>query len=463
MIGDSPLFDHSMLDPIAPLLPAPTDLLPVEPMTRMSVLNGSLGVFLVAFLVTLLVTPILRRLAIAHGVVDRPDFRRKEHRLPVAYMGGVAVFLGLLAAIAFSMVARSPLLEDFPSEVRQSPVPLSILLGMMLITFVGLLDDLIGISPRIKIAGQLLAAAALAMDDVGVKVAAGVLTPLGRLIGNEHLLFRFDLPVTLPIFGSDIQIDLIYWAGTAVIAAFILGACNASNLLDGLDGLLTGVTAIAVAAMLVVALGLAVASDGPLDASRVVLCLAVLGACFGFLPHNFRPATIFLGDCGSMLLGYMAVVIILTLGDTGRTPLVVAGLLAYAVPIIDTTLAIVRRRMAGRSLSEPDHEHIHHLLARSLGVTRAVLVLYAIGVVFGVLGVAVTLGRARIVYAIALVLAAFIGVTAVKIARVKVFEAEARAIAEGRPITPSRRRRSSAKQPRPATQPEPTPAQPSGT
>jgi len=450
----TPFFQPGDLGSLPALTP-PAEALPVEAMTRMSVFHGYLGVLIVAFLVTLLVTPILRRLALAYGVIDRPDFTRKEHRLPVAYLGGVAVFLGVLAAIAFALLAPSPLIDAHPSAVSQRPVPVSILLGMLLITFVGLLDDLVGVSPRLKIAGQLLAAAALAMEDVGVKVAAGVLTPLASAVGIDSLNVAFNLPVTLPIVGSEIHIDVIYWTGTAIIALFILGACNASNLLDGLDGLLTGVTGIAVAAMLVIALGLAVTSNGPLDGARVIVALAALGACLGFLPHNFKPATIFLGDCGSMLLGYLAVVIILTLGDTGRTPLVVAGLIAYAVPIIDTTLAIVRRRMAGRSMSEPDHEHIHHLLKRSVGVVPAVLILYGLGVIFGAIGISVTLGRARIAYTFALIFASFIIVTAVKIARVKVFEEQARAIAEGRPF--SRRRRVPRPEPEPAPHPDPAP------
>lgn len=432
MNGQSPIFDSDILNGVTPPKPV-TSQLSAEAMTRLSVFHGYIGVFIVAFLVTLLITPILRRLAIANGVIDHPDDPRKAHKLPVAYLGGVAIYLGLLAAFAFSYFAPQGLLDLHPSEIRQHAAPFSVLLGMTLIMFVGLLDDMVGISPRIKISGQLLAAAALAMDDFGVKVAAGVLTPLAHLLHlNEHLLFTINLPFTVPLFGTHLQIDVIYWVGTAIIAVFILGACNASNLMDGLDGLLTGVTTISISALLLIALGLAVASDGPLDGARVMLCLAVLGACLGFLPHNFRPATIFLGDSGSMLLGFMTVVVILSLGDTGKTPLVVAGLLIYALPIIDTTLAIVRRKMAGKPMSEPDDQHIHHLLKRSLGETRAVFVLYGIAAVFGALGVYVSIGRARVSYAIAMVLAAFIGVTAVKIARFKIFEQQAKAIADAR-------------------------------
>ena len=142
--------------------------------------------------------------------------------------------------------------------------------------------------------------------------------------------------------SSSVPIDVVYWTGTAVIAVFVLGACNAANLIDGLDGLLTGTTAIANAGLLFLALGLAIVDDGPRDAQRIILCLAVLGACLGFLPHNFNPATIFLGDCGSLLLGFSTIVIILMMGDTGKTQFVIAGLIIYALPMIDTVLAIVR-------------------------------------------------------------------------------------------------------------------------
>lgn len=462
--GPSPILDQlGELDAFAPPGSINGDLA-IEEMTRLSIFHGYVGVFVVAFLVTLLVTPILRRLAIANGVIDHPDFERKEHRLPVAYLGGVGVYLGLLIAFAYSYFAPAGLIDHHPSEVRQFAVPFSVLLGMTMIMLVGLLDDMIGISPRIKISGQLLAAAALAMEDVGVKVAAGLLTPLARVFDlKEGLLYTIDLPISLPLFGSQFQLDIVYWVGTAIIAIFILGACNASNLLDGLDGLLTGVTSIAVAAMLIIALGLALVSDGPLDGARVVMCMAILGACMGFLPHNFKPATIFLGDCGSMLLGFMTVVVILSLGDTGKTPLVVAGLLIYAVPVIDTTLAIVRRRMAGKPLSEPDDQHIHHLLKRSFGVTKAVFILYGIGAVFGALGILVSLGRARVAYILAMVIAAFIGVTAVKIARLKIFQEQAKAIAE------ARLRASQTSAVRPSTRAtrltveESTPVQPSNT
>ncbi|MGQ0628339.1 MAG: MraY family glycosyltransferase, partial [Phycisphaerales bacterium] len=300
-------------------------------------------------------------------------------------------------------------------------VPLSILGGMMIIMLVGLLDDVLNISPWQKVGGQLLAAAFLAMEDVGVKVAYQLLYPIGHWLGNDTLVWHITLPAGMGL----IPIDLVYWTGTAIIAVFIMGACNASNLIDGLDGLLSGVTAICVGGLLVVALGLAASDVGPLDSSRVVLCLAVIGGCLGFLPHNFNPAVIFLGDCGSLLLGYCTIVIILTLGDRGQTNLVIAGLVIYSLPILDTALAIIRRKLSGKRISDGDDQHLHHMLKRALGVKGAVLMLYLFGTGFACLGIALTMGRARVTYAVTIFVALFIAVTAIKIARRKAFEEQA--------------------------------------
>ncbi|QQS08373.1 MAG: undecaprenyl/decaprenyl-phosphate alpha-N-acetylglucosaminyl 1-phosphate transferase [Phycisphaerales bacterium] len=401
--------------------------------TRLSIFHGYIGVFFIAFLGTLLVTPIMRRLAVSHGIIDRPNEARKVHKQPIAYLGGVAVYAGLMLGILFSYIGpRIPGLltthatthTDFAGDV--APVPLSVLLGLTIIMIIGLIDDVTGISPRVKVGGQLVAAAALAVENFGVKLATGFLQPIGMLIGNEHLVWNIPLPFSIPGLNLDhITLDVIYWTGTAIIAFAVIGLCNAANLIDGLDGLLTGTTAISSVGFLVLALGLALADDGPRDSQRIVLCLALFGACLGFLPHNFNPANIFLGDAGSMLLGFTSCVIILSFGDTGKTFIVVAGLLVFALPVIDTSLAIVRRVMARKSISEADDQHLHHMLKRSLGVKGAVFVLYGIAASFATLGVLISMVRARSIYAIALVIAAFIGVIAIKIARKKLIEEQA--------------------------------------
>jgi UDP-GlcNAc:undecaprenyl-phosphate GlcNAc-1-phosphate transferase len=318
----------------------------------------------------------------------------------VAYLGGLAIFAGLIAAIGVSYVASGNVPASF------LPVPMAVVIGMVAITFTGLADDVWGWNPRLKIAGQLVAAAALAIENVGVNVAAGVLDPL---FGRENLVFHIPSPV------GEVSIDLVYWTGTAIIAIFVLGGCNSANLIDGLDGLLSGVTTIVAAGLLAIAL-LMIPAEAPsvlgpegggLAGARIVLCLALLGAALGFLPHNFKPASIFLGDCGSLLLGYLCVVIILMLGESGETHLVLAGLIVFAVPIIDTTLAIVRRKLAGTPMSAADDQHLHHQLKRALGgVRRAVATLYGLSFMFAVLGVTLaalvikTELRVRAIYAI---------------------------------------------------------------
>lgn len=390
-------------------------------------LQGYIGVFAIAFLVTLLATPIIRRMAIAHGIVDHPDEARKQHKMPIAYLGGIAVYAGIMAGIIYSYFAESvPGLikyhdiapENMTDGVFIPQVPPWIALGMTIIVIVGLIDDISGISARVKLGGQLMAAAALAIGDVGVNVAEGVLSPtLGRLLDNPHLSYTIPLPMEVPGFGTTMEFDFIYWAGTMVIAVFVLGATNASNFIDGLDGLLTGVTSIAMIGFLFIAGAMALTDTGSFDAPRIIIGLAILGACMGFLPHNFNPAVIFLGDTGSLLLGYCSALMILSLGDTGQTSLVFAGLIIYSIPIIDTMLAIIRRKLAGKKMSDPDADHLHHMLKRSLGVKGAVFALYGIGLVFCILGVLISRFQARFIYVLVVMVASYIGVYAIKIAR----------------------------------------------
>lgn len=387
--------------------------------TAIDLLNSYVPVFVGAFLLTLLLTPVVRRAAIAGNVIDHPDEGRKQHAFPVAYLGGLAVFFGLIGGVGISYMLIDPEVSQFRA------VPLAIIIGMFAIAITGLADDVWGWDPRLKIAGQLVAAAALAIEEVGVRVAAGVLNPI---FGEEFLFFDIPTPV------GPIPVDIVYWVGTALIAIFVLGGCNATNLIDGLDGLLSGVVAIVAIGLLLISLlmfsapgftpAMELSPEQSLAGARVVLCVALLGAVLGFLPHNFNPASIFLGDCGSLLLGYMCVVIILMFGEMGQTHLVFAGLIVFALPIIDTMLAIIRRWLAGVPLSSGDDQHLHHQLKRATGsVKRAVLSMYGITAVFAVVGVMLaalvmyTELRVRVVYVIALVLFGCIAVLAVKAAR----------------------------------------------
>jgi UDP-GlcNAc:undecaprenyl-phosphate GlcNAc-1-phosphate transferase len=403
-----------------PILDPSIQALPTEEMTFLGssvtftileFMNGYAGVFLMAFLTTLIATPFVRRLAVSMDIIDRPNEARKEHKFPIAYLGGFAVFMGVMAAIGYSYI-----MVDGPAGLL-APVPFSILLGIVAITFTGLADDVWGWDPRLKIAGQLVAAAALAVEDIGTRVAEGALAPFLGEAGTTL--------VSIGPVGIDAG-DIFYWTGTALIAMFVLGGCNAMNLIDGLDGLCSGTAAIMAASLLALSLVLVtrVVPDEPsqaLGGVRIVLCLALLGAVLGFLPWNFNPAVIFLGDCGSLLIGYLLVVVILMLGEQGETHLVLAGLMIFALPIMDTSLAILRRKLAGVSMSQADANHIHHIAKRSLGgVKKAVLALYGVSALFGVFGI--ILGvlaidqviRLRVVYAAAIVAFGGIGAVALK-------------------------------------------------
>lgn len=414
--------------PLAPLQGVP----PIEPMPTsgawtqgdivvggIELLNSFVPVFLIAFVVTLLATPIVRRVAVGADIIDRPDQVRKEHGYPIAYLGGMAVFFGVLAGIAASYM----FVRGQASFLR--PVPISIAVGMVAIALTGLLDDIWKLYPRLKIAGQLVAAAALASENFGTQVAYGL---LGSIFGKPDTVL-WTVPISVPWDPTITVGTIYYWVGVGIIAFFVLGACNAANLIDGLDGLLTGSTAIMCVGFLMISLlmGTVIAVDDPdrtLVAARVALSLALLGALLGFLPYNFNPAVIFLGDTGSLLIGYLSITIILMFGEHGNASLVMAGLIIFALPVMDTILAIIRRRLAGVSLSAADANHIHHQLKRSLGsVRKAVLALYAITAFFTVMGVALaamqllTNVRVLVIYAITFVFFAFIAAVAIKTAR----------------------------------------------
>jgi len=353
-----------------------TVLHPVE------LLSGYMPVFVAALLTTLILTPIVRRVAISADIIDHPDQARKQHAYPIAYLGGIAIFAGVLAGIGAGII--------FPSGQASlmQGVPVSVVVGMLAIVFTGLADDIWKWDPRLKIAGQLVAAAALAIEDVGPQLAAGVLS---AICGEPK-----DILFSIGAFHVQ-NSELYYWLGTAITAIFVIGGCNAANLIDGLDGLLTGTTTIMALGFLAISLTMAYAlpvenTETSLAGTRIILSLILLGVTLGFLPYNFNPAVIFLGDCGSLLIGYLSVVIIMTFGEFGTTKYSVAGLICFGLPILDTTLAIIRRKVAGLSMSDADSNHIHHRLKRYFGgnVRKTVLTLYAIAFGFSVLGAGLT-------------------------------------------------------------------------
>src|SRR5687767_7128231 len=268
------------------------------------VLSPYVYVFYAAFIVTFLFTPVMRSIARYFGIIDQPD-ARKIHTKPVAYLGGVAVFLGWICGLAMS---------QFVFLQRQSPglpvlvVRFGIIAGACIIVALGLWDDVKKISPRVKILGQVVAAILLITSGVGTNITAHFLKPI--IDRTEIFLGWTPNPVAYGWF--------VYLTSCALVVALVVFCCNATNLMDGLDGLCGGVTAIIAAGFLFLAVHLAMYGGGPgtnWDALRVVLGLSLLGAVLAFVPFNFNPASIFMGDAGSMFLGFACALMIILMGE----------------------------------------------------------------------------------------------------------------------------------------------------
>lgn len=376
------------------------------------VITPYLPVFFAAFLGALVFTPIMRRLAIRHGIVDKPNDPRKIHKAPIAYLGGVAIFIGWVMGVCTGLFT-----EPHSEGVDRVEFPVGIIYGAVAILVTGLFDDVWEISPRVKIGGQLFAAAALASQDVGTQLVSQSIATVQSVV-----LANLGLPEATEAFLLAEPHSLIVYAiGTATIAIIVIGSCNAVNLIDGMDGLAAGTSSVSAIGFLLIAAILAIQT--PLeyvDPIRIVMSLAMLGCLLGFLPYNFNPANIFMGDAGSLFVGYLSAASILLFSyntDGGALKYTTACLLVMAFPITDTSLAIFRRKMAGKPLFSPDAQHIHHILKKAgFGVKPAVLIMYFYSAVFMLLGVAMVAVSApfRVLLAVAMVLYAFIFVTAYK-------------------------------------------------
>jgi len=314
---------------------------------------GSVGWVLGAGLGATLVTgPLVRALAIKLDFFDRPDAGLKPHEKPIPYLGGLAIYCGWLAG----------LLTAVGTDVFAFDVALPLLLAGTILMLVGLVDDIRHLPPKLRLLVQGGAALPLALTQVGA-TAGGVL--LGEL--------------GVGITGVAVTILVAVFA-----AALFAGATNSTNLIDGLDGLCAGVTAVAAAAF---ALAFWKAPAADVQVVGLVLALATVGGCVGFLFFNFKPASMFMGDSGSLLLGGSLAAMILIACATWGWRGLIAGLLFGGVPIMDTSLAIVRRKLNGKPLFIGDRSHFYDQLRdHGCGVRQTVLICYAVGAVFGVVG-----------------------------------------------------------------------------
>ncbi len=264
----------------------------------------------------------------------------------------------------------------------------------LIIVLLGLWDDVKRIPPRNKILGQVIAAIILLKGGVGSHCLGPLIDPINLRLINA-LGPHFAIPAVV--------IAILSWI---FVIATVVGCCNATNLMDGLDGLCGGVTAVIGAGFLFLAVQLAMfAFDPDWDPVRIVLALALLGAVLGFVPYNFNPASIFMGDAGSMFLGYSCATIIVLLAQE-QSKWLLAAMVMFALPVLDTALAFVRRWVNRRPLFSADRHHFHHqLVARGFSIRQTVLVSYALAFAFCVLGMMIAYMRTR--YAVAFYLVIF--------------------------------------------------------
>ena len=293
-----------------------------DSLSRLVVAPSAIYALLIAAVITFALTPVAMRAAWRLGVVDRPGGRRIHDR-PIPLLGGVAIFLGILVAV----------LPNLDVDRRYA----SILIGAGLICLLGVVDDRFGIPPLPKLLGQIACAA--------IPVATGM------------TIDSITIPLIEP---STVSFGVLAYPLTII---FIVAVANVVNLADGMDGLAAGVCGISALTFAILALSLGRISAG-------VMAAAVAGACLGFLPWNFNPAKVFMGDSGALVLGFLlACVSVQGVMKTAAALSLVFPLVVLLVPILDTSFVILKRLKSGQSIASADKNHFHHRLLR-VGYTQ---------------------------------------------------------------------------------------------
>ena len=310
----------------------------------MQVLN-----LIVAFIISLILVPLNRKLSIKLGVVSYPR-ERDAHKEPTPRMGGLSVVISFVVSVIIFMF--------FTQDINITKC-IFITIGAIVLGVVGVIDDIYQIKPYQKMAGQIIAITLAIIGGVNV-----------RFLVYETPGIIAILVKCLNIFGT------YFWT---------LGMINAINLIDGLDGLSSGVSTIAAISFMVIAV-----TNG--NTLAMLLAVSIAGATLGFLAYNFHPAKIFIGDTGSMLLGYTLALIALETGFEYLNVVCFAAPIAIlAVPIFDTAYAIIRRIINRIPITEADKNHTHHkLMRKGFKYRTVVLILYAFCILFGFTGVCIS-------------------------------------------------------------------------
>ncbi len=306
-------------------------------------------IFVAAMVITFGLTPLAIKIAPKLGAVDIPKDDRRMHTKTMPRFGGIAIYLGSMAAIGL-------VLFDTVDQRMQG-----IAIGATLMLIMGIVDDIRGLPAKVKLAGQILSASILFAYSIRISF---INNPFGEG------LIEFPLAVSF--------IVTILW---------IVGLTNTINLIDGLDGLAAGISFIATGAIAYIAY-----ID---DIPRYAICMlfmALAGSCLGFLPWNFHPAKIFMGDGGALYLGFMiASISVMSPLKSAAAVATILPLFVLALPILDTVLAILRRVRNGRPIMEADKGHLHHrIMSVGMGQKRTVLTLYCISAIMGVAAILIS-------------------------------------------------------------------------
>lgn len=306
--------------------------------------------FILAFIIAFSSTPIAKRIAFKMGAIDVPRDDRRMHKKPIARFGGLAIVCGFLISILFIVLsAMLGITTSFVPDIRL----LGVLVGILFIEIEGVFDDIKPISPKMKLVFQFLAAIAV--------VATGTTIP----------------SVTNPFaeFGSS---PLSPYVSYPLTVLWIMGITNAINLIDGLDGLAAGVSSIASLSLFFVSV-----ITGDMYSALITVVLA--GSILGFLPYNFNPAKIFMGETGSAFLGFiLAVISVQGMMKSYAAIAIAIPLLVLGLPLFDTIFAIIRRLSNGKSIAEADRGHLHHrLMDMGLSHKQSVVVMYTVSGALG--------------------------------------------------------------------------------
>lgn len=305
--------------------------------------------FAIAFIVAFASTPFVIKLAFKVGAVDEPVGGRHIHRKTTPLIGGLAIFLGFVTSLLV-----------FSGYIKSGLSLVGMLAGSILIVAMGIVDDARDLSAKIKLLFQIIAAV--------IVVSCGITVNFVSV--PEFVAEGFPLPLE--------------WLKYPITIVWIVGVTNAVNLIDGLDGLAAGVSSIATFSLFFISV-----IQGNVEAAVISASLA--GSCMGFLPFNFNPAKIFMGDTGSQFLGFMlAIISVLGLSKQAVAISFIVPFLILGLPIFDTSFAILRRIIQKRPIMEADRGHLHHrLLDKGFSQKQTVAILYIISIMLSIVAVLV--------------------------------------------------------------------------